>query len=110
MTFQALSHRRSERTRWEEVTHIRLVGRSPDTPLAIARREVLKKLADVDGVLPLHKALASLEPVRNLRGGREASVRSDLRNWSNPASHGNNSVDKGWLELGRLTDTVGDTG
>jgi hypothetical protein len=105
MPFHILPQRPLTPTRWEEVTHLRLTGKKPETNLALARWKVLKTLADGDGVVPMHKALAILDPVRNLDSGREASIRSDLRNWSNPVDHGNNSQDKGWLELGCLTSS-----
>ncbi len=102
MQFHVVSHRQSEPTRWSEITHLRISEKVPDSPHAIERRKVLRKLADANGTVPISKVLAELEPVRKLQVGRERSIKSDLRNWSNSVNHGNNSRDKGWLELGYI--------
>ncbi|AEG50753.1 hypothetical protein Sphch_3138 [Sphingobium chlorophenolicum L-1] len=103
MQFEVLPQTPRVPTDWTIVTHIRLLkGVKPDTGRALQRWEMLKPLADEDGVIALVKVLASLDPMRNKESGREAAIRMDLRNWSNPRDHGNNSQDKGWLELGRL--------
>ncbi len=101
MGFRAIEHRMGVRTAWHDITHIRIL-RTPDMKHALERWEVLDKLADADRLVVVEQALAQLEPVRNLASGREASVRSDLRNWSNPSDHGNNGLNKGWIELGYL--------
>ena len=104
MPFEPLPQTPGVRTNWDPITHLRLVKeRRPDTGRALTRWGALRALADDEGVVALSQVLATLDPVRNLPSGREASIRQDLRNWSNARSHGNNSQDKGWLELGRLT-------
>ncbi|HUD31197.1 MAG TPA: hypothetical protein VMQ93_20205 [Novosphingobium sp.] len=100
--FRAITHRPRTPTRWEDVTHVRVL-RQPDTAFALERWQALNAAADRDRLVPLAEALRILAPVRNLKSGRAASIRSDLRNWSNPSDHGNNSRDKGWIELGHLT-------
>jgi hypothetical protein len=103
--FMATGRQPRERIDWQEITHVRLVPhRQPDSPHALQRRDQLRKLADKDHLVPIEVALAYLEPVRTLDGDREKAIKSDLRNWSNPTGHGNNSKDKGWLQLGRVVD------
>ncbi|KXU29221.1 hypothetical protein A0J57_18215 [Sphingobium sp. 22B] len=104
MPFEPLPQTPRVPTNWDLITHIKLVkGMKPDTGLATKRWEELRRVADDDGVISLLRAFAVLDPVRPKGNQREASIRKDLRNWSNPRDHGNNSQDKGWLELGRLT-------
>ena len=103
MPFTAVTLQMNQRTPWNIITHIRLVdGVMPDTSMATARWSVLIELADVHRMIKLEDALLVLSPVRTLDGNRERSIKYDLRCWANPKGHGNNSRDKGWLELGYL--------
>ncbi|GAY22665.1 MULTISPECIES: hypothetical protein [Sphingobium] len=106
MPFEPLLQTPGVPTNWDLITHVRLVrGLRPDSEHALKRWEILKELAKLqpERAFALPEVLAALDPVRDLPSGREASIKQDLRNWSNPRDHGNNSQDKGWLELGRLT-------
>lgn len=86
---------------WDIITHVRLIkGRRPDTASALSRWNDLAAIADSEGLIPMVAITAKLQPMRNRPEGHLASVRSDLRCWSNARDHGNNSQDKGWLELG----------
>lgn len=103
MPFVAVSQMPKTRTDWTGITHIHLIsGRRPQTAGALARWRALTAAADGTGLVRLEAALSLIEPIRQLAGGREAAIRSDLRCWSNPVDHGNNNQDKGWLELGYL--------
>jgi hypothetical protein len=66
------------------------------------RYEQLKKLSDPQGLVPLWAVITGIEPTRKLASGREVAIKKSLRVWSNPRDHGNNSIDKGWIELGYL--------
>jgi len=104
MPFEPLTLTPRVPANWDIVTHIRLrPDARPDTGHALLRWEQLMMLADPDGIVALPIVLATIAPVRKLEVDREAAIKRDLRNWSNPRDHGNNSQDKGWLELGRLT-------
>jgi hypothetical protein len=90
---------------WDAITHIRLKKLAqPDTAAAKKRWEALWAVADADGFAPVATAFRILVPMRNL-ANREAGIRADLRCWANDRSHGNNSQDKGWLELGSMSNT-----
>lgn len=103
MPFVAMPQEPGVPTNWTPITHIRVIeGKRPDTPHALERWTILAAVADLDGTIPLGKVFELVEPVRS-RGGREAGIKADLRCWSNDDRHGNNSQDKGWLELGRKT-------
>ena len=103
MRFVAIALREQERAPWDTITHIRLIeGQKPHTALAIKRWETLRSLADEQGIVDVGRAIDALKPVREKTTGREAAIKYDLRFWANPRSHGNNSLDKGWLELGYL--------
>ena len=104
MSFVAIPPlRKRERVPWKSITHVRIAdGKRPDTGRALERWQRLRGLADRDGVIELERVMSAIEPVRNKRRGREASIRDDLRYWANAEDHGETSLDKGWLELGSL--------
>ncbi|WP_176593186.1 hypothetical protein [Sphingobium sp. EM0848] len=98
-----LPQRRHVPTNWHLVTHIRLVNdRRPDNGHAFLRWEQLRAVADGDGIISLEIALSAIEPVRRLSVGREGAIMQDRRCWSNLRDHGNNNLNKGWIELGRM--------
>ena len=102
MPFVPIQPHAGQRTDWTTITHIRLVeGKQPDTKAALARWKILSTLADADGVMPLYVVFSAINPERN-RGGHEAAIRADLRCYSNPTKHGNNSQNKGWIELSHM--------
>ncbi|HYE00214.1 MAG TPA: hypothetical protein VEH84_12585 [Alphaproteobacteria bacterium] len=101
MDFIPLRQAPGMRTNWDQITHIRLkAGKRPDTKGAISRWKALTEGADSDGILSLNLVYQLIEPIRKGRNHIQA-IQSDLRCWSNDEDHGNNSQDKGWLELGR---------
>jgi hypothetical protein len=88
---------------WSTVTHIRLVpGRKPDTPRAEKSREALQRIRAENGLIELERALATLDPVRDL-GDRQTGIKADLRHWANRREDARVTQDKGWLELGYIT-------
>lgn len=104
MPFMAIHVPERSRTDWDAVTHIRLInGRQPSTKAGMDRWRTLNRLADTNGVVPLAKVFVSIKPERNL-GDLEKSLKSDLRCYSNPITHGNNRQNKGWIELGYVAD------
>jgi hypothetical protein len=111
MAFKAVHPRERARTDWDlPLTHIRLIeGRQATTKAGTERQRKLKKHADANGVIPLATVFAIIEPERNL-GDREKSIKSDLRCYSNPVTHGNNGQNKGWLELGYIVGHAKNSG
>lgn len=102
MRFVPIPQQRGLPTDWDPITHIRLIPEErPSTPRALERWRTLCEMANPEGIIERDRALSELKAIRN-RGDNEASVKYDLRCWSNPKDHGNNSQDKGWLELGKL--------
>lgn len=105
MEFVAISLSEKQWAPWDSITHVRLLqGRRPDTETALERWRQLKALADVNGIIELEGVIRAIDPVR-ADGDREKSIKSDLRYWSNPEDHGTTSKDKGWLELGYLSES-----
>jgi len=100
MPFVAIPQERKIPTDWAPITHVRVVeGKRPQTPRAMERWKILAAAVEPDGTIPLRRVFELVEPIRS-RGGRLAGIKADLRCWSNDDRHGNNSQDKGWLELG----------
>jgi hypothetical protein len=96
MRFLPILHAPRARTKWNEITHVRLVrGKRPDTPRIVQRWEQLRSMADAHDLVPINQVLASIKPTQR-------SIETSLRLWSDPRDHGTNSRDKGWLELGYL--------
>lgn len=101
MPFHPITIVPGSRLTWDDVTHIKLLGRKPDTPAAQQRYETLLKLADADGIIAKDVAFRELTPQRNL-SSRIRGIQADLRCYALPRDHGNNSQNKGWLLLGRM--------
>jgi F-box protein 18 (helicase) len=91
-----------DRVDWARATHVRLLNRSADTPKAQESLDFITTLAREAGIA----AIADLEPefpgrLRSTKG-QKGAMRFDLRHFANSRDSGNNSQDKGLIELGYL--------
>lgn len=103
MEFKAFTFGHGQRADWSSITHVRLTGRSADSPAGRRMLEHIRTVAWAKG----HDVVSIAEiepgcPVRQPGRGHRAAMLSDLRALANRRDSGRLSQDKGLLELGRL--------
>lgn len=98
MPFVPFVYQKGDRADWSRITHARLSPAIyPDKPGVQEIRRRLEAVADVDGVVSIERVFSTAAPYCPSKG-----LKRELRLWANKRDHGNNTVDKGWIELGYI--------